>query len=419
MPLKNYTVIVISFLLLTNYVFAPAQTNDNGKDFVTISGIVKDRRTNRNLESVNISMVGTRIGTVTNADGRFSLKIKSVKPGDVLEISCMGYQNVKIPVPADLSQELAIHLTQSSILLKEIIVLPNEAKKLVMAAMERIETNYSLDKNRMTGFYRETVQKGRRYINISEAVTELYKTPYIQNVSADRVQILKGRSLLSPKASDTLAVKLRGGPNLAVICDFVKNPDMLFEKEIFDIYNFVLNDPVSIDDREQYTILFEPIVTQSYAMYYGVMYIDKETLTFTRAEFYLDMSDLNKATSSILYKKPIGLRFKPEELSITVSYKRHGERSYLNYVRNEIRFKCDWKRRLFATNYTVISESVVTDIKETDIESITYKDSFKTSQILSDKVSNFYDENFWEDYNIIEPSESLEDAVNKLKKKYD
>jgi hypothetical protein len=131
------------------------------------------------------------------------------------------------------------------------------------------------------------------------------------------------------------------------------------------------------------------------------------------------MSDLQKATSAILYKKPTGLHFKPEELTITISYKRHGDRSFLSYIRNEIRFKCDWKRRLFATNYTVISESVITDIKETEIEMITYKESFKISQSLSDKVSNFYDENFWEDYNIIEPSESLENAVNKLKKKYD
>ncbi|MFW9624572.1 MAG: carboxypeptidase-like regulatory domain-containing protein, partial [Bacteroides graminisolvens] len=44
--------------------------------------------------------------------------------------------------------------------------------------------------------------------------------------------------------------------------------------------------------------------------------------------------------------------------------------------------------------------------------------AFHERNSLSDKVSNFYDENFWEDYNIIEPTESLENAVNKLKKKW-
>jgi hypothetical protein len=32
---------------------------------------------------------------------------------------------------------------------------------------------------------------------------------------------------------------------------------------------------------------------------------------------------------------------------------------------------------------------------------------------------DFYDEAFWEDYNIIEPTESLEEAVGKLKKAID
>ncbi|MGM9796255.1 MAG: hypothetical protein ACI3ZY_01500, partial [Parabacteroides sp.] len=32
--------------------------------------------------------------------------------------------------------------------------------------------------------------------------------------------------------------------------------------------------------------------------------------------------------------------------------------------RNEVRFKCDWKRKLFSSNYTVVSEMVVTDGRE-------------------------------------------------------
>jgi hypothetical protein len=44
--------------------------------------------------------------------------------------------------------------------------------------------------------------------------------------------------------------------------------------------------------------------------------------------------------------------------------------------------------------------------------------SFKADQSLSDKVSDFADENFWGAYNIIEPTESLENAVYKLKKQH-
>jgi len=47
---------------------------------------------------------------------------------------------------------------------------------------------------------------------------------------------------------------------------------------------------------------------------------------------------------------------------------------------------------------------------------IPQKLAFRDSKSLSDSVESFLDKDFWEDYNIIEPDESLESAVNRLKK---
>ena len=55
-------------------------------------------------------------------------------------------------------------------------------------AIKKIPENYSKKTNMLTGFYRETAQKGRRYINISEAVIDVYKTPYHEAIDRDRVQ---------------------------------------------------------------------------------------------------------------------------------------------------------------------------------------------------------------------------------------
>ena len=173
-----------------------------------------------------------------------------------------------------------------------------------------------------------------------------------------------------------------------------------------------------IDDRLQFAVNFEPQSVLPYPLFYGTAYIDQKTLTFTRVEFSLDMSDKSKATAIILKRKPVGLRFKPEELTFIVTYKQRDDKTYLNYMRNDIKFKCDWKRRLFATNYTVTSELVATEIKEHGSNGIPRKEAFKPNESLSDKVMNFYDSDFWGAYNIIEPSDSLELAVNKLKKQY-
>lgn len=386
--------------------------------FYTVSGVVKDKTNRKKLEYVNISVPGTPIGTVTNEDGEFSLKIKNGEKVEAIEISHIGYCNYRQPIEKENLSGLTFLLTPQTMLLSEIIIRANDARNIVAAAIDNIGNNYPDRSNMLTGFYRETAQKGRRYVNLSEAVINIYKTPYAESVERDRVQVYKGRKLLSQKASDTLAVKLLGGPNLAVYVDIVKNPDILLDKESLSNFSYKMEEPVSIDNRPQYVISFRPQVIQPYALYYGTLYIDKENLAFTRAEFFLDMSDRAKATQMILRKKPLGLRFKPGEVAFLVTYKQRGGKSYLNYIRNQIKFKCDWKRRLFSTNYTIVSEMVVTENTEQNVELIPYKAAFKKNQSLSDKVMDFFDPDFWGAYNIIEPTESLESAVVKLKKQY-
>lgn len=58
---------------------------------------------------------------------------------------------------------------------------------------------------------------------------------------------------------------------------------------------------------------------------------------------------------------------------------------------------------------------VVTDIKPSAAD-IPVRETFGKDQILSDDASLFFDKDFWGNYNIIKPVESLEKAVGKLRK---
>ncbi|MDR1504165.1 MAG: carboxypeptidase-like regulatory domain-containing protein [Prevotella sp.] len=419
---KNHKLTTSSAILLLFLFVAIPSWAQVGVDYTSISGVVKDKRTKKKMEYVSVSVPGTNIGTITNADGEFTIKIKDEAHAKSIEISHIGYVNYTLPVDGRNMNNVTILLTANENKLSEVVVHPTNPRELVKVAIQKIEDNYSLQPNLLTGFYRETVKKGRNYINISEAVIDIYKSSYKEDIRKDKVQIFKGRKLISPKPSDTLVVKLLGGPTLAVYLDIVKNTDdILLDTEALDYYSYTMEESVMINERLHYVISFKPILILPYALYYGKYYIDKQTLAFSRAEFSLNMDDRDKATQAILIKKPPKLHFKPEEISFTVTYREREGRSYLNYIRNDIRFKCDWKKRFFffSTNYEVVSEMVVTDRKEEDVANIPNKLAFKQNQSLSDKVSDFSDKNFWEDFNIIEPTESLESAVNKLKKKHE
>ena len=408
----------IALFWVTLFCFAFVAQAAKGDGYVTISGVVKDQSTKKNLEYVNISVSGTSIGTVTNADGVFSIKVTDSIQASNLEISYLGYRNQRYPIRDADVDDAVIMLIPNTNTLPEVVIRAMDPVLLVKNAIDKIAVNNSPNQNMLTGFYRETIRKRRNYINVTEAIVNIYKTPYVDDVDRDRVQVFKGRQLVSPKAGDTLMVKLQGGPNYSIYLDAVKNRDLLLDKETLSDYKFKMETPVMLDKRLHYAVSFEPQAVQPYPLFYGTMYIDEETLTFTQIEFSFSMKDRNKVTYAILKKKPFNLRFKPEEITYMVNYKQENGISYLNYMQNTIRFKCDWKRRLFSTNYTIVSEMVVTDKQLENVSAIPYKLAFNIKNVLSDKVGNFYDENFWEGYNIIAPTESLESAVNKLKKKY-
>ena len=154
-----------------------------------------------------------------------------------------------------------------------------------------------------------------------------------------------------------------------------------------------------------------------YPLYNGVIYIDRETYAFTRFELEYDMRDKEKVTRSILISKPAGLKFTPTQVSIRYDYTLSEGVSRVSYVKTVMRFKCDWKKRLLRTDYTAISELVTTDRHSDNIEIIPRKESFSSRDVLAEKASADYDPEFWKDYNIIEPSESLDKAIIKIVRK--
>ncbi|MDR1003458.1 MAG: carboxypeptidase-like regulatory domain-containing protein [Prevotellaceae bacterium] len=387
-------------------------------DVVTIAGVVRNKDNRKKLENVTITLPGSNIGTVTNADGYFALKVRASDAVNELKASHVGYINATLSLK-DLTSltDLTVWMIPAANVLSQITVYA-DPRQIVEDAIAKIPANYAANKNLLTAFYRETVQKRRRYISLSEAVMSIYKTEYTnRDVRSDRVRIEKGRRLVSPRLSDTLAIKLMGGPTLSINLDLVKNENTLLYPKDLDNYEFRLEDPVSLDNRLQYVVSFQPRVTLDYALFYGKIYVDHQQLAFTRIEFSLDMRDRLKAVEAILKHKPLGLRFRPQEVSYLVTYKLQNGVAYLNYIRNEMRFKCDWKKRLFSATYTVLSEMVVTDRKPETTNPIPYRTAFKERQIFNEMVDVYWNEDFWKEYNILEPTESLEHAVERLKKR--
>lgn len=381
---------------------------------VVVSGSVTDEKTGDCLRQVSVS--AGRVSVVTNEDGVFTLKLD--KMPTAITVSHLGYKTRKVNLQERKTENLKVRLVPTAIQLREIVVRTSNPRELVEIAIRKIPENYSRKPELLQTFYRETAMKRKHYIYVAEGVEDMYKTPYTRNIGRDRVAIVKGRRLLSQKQGDTLGIKVMGGPVLPVQLDVVKNQEMLLNKENLDAYNFSFGDPEYINDRMQYVVKIEPRYSMEYALYHGKLYIDGDRLAFTRIELDLDMSDKEKATRTMLVRKPVGVRFKPRELSCVVDYRYEDGVTRMSYLRNIFRFNCDWKKRLFSTSFTATCEMVVTDSQSEDVQPIASRSSFDSRDAYYDKVEYFLDPEYWSQYNIIEPSETLDKAIKKLVSKY-
>ena len=391
---------------------------------VVLSGTVTDASTGRPVAGASVTW--GHVSVVTNDDGFFTLK--NDVAGEQAVVSHVGYKSQRISAPA---QDQRIQLHPTTIQLQEVLVMADNAREIVMTAISKIPKNYSTRPELFSCFYRETTMKRQHYISVAEGVVDMYKTGYTHGTHRDAVAIRKGRRLLSPRKGDTLSVKVTGGPVVPLMLDLVKNTEFLLNKKELDNYELTMEMPTTIAERSHYVVSIKPRCKQPYALYYGQLYIDQETLAFTRAELTLDMSDRQKATAMMLVRKPAGVRFRPKELSCLIDYRYDEGVTRISYVRTTFRFNCDWKRRLFSTSFAAFCEMAVTGISgisgksgksgtsgKSGLSGISGRDSFDQRDAFFDKVDFFRDPAFWQDYNIIEPSERLDKAIGKLIKKY-
>ena len=384
---------------------------------VTVSGTVVSHANGRPLSGVSISGGGQTV--VTNDDGFFQLKADSLLKA--VNVSHVGYYSQHLALSdASTQHQLSIRLRPTSIQLKEVLVVAYaDPRELIEAAISKIPQNYSRQPELHHCFYRETAMKRQHHIMVAEGVVDMYKSGYSHGTGRDRVAIRKGRRLLSPRKGDTLSVKVTGGPVTPAQLDLVKNLDLLLNKDDLDCYELKMEAPTATDDRPQYVVSLTPARVMPWPLYYGRLYIDQQTLAITRAELSLDMRDRDKATRQMLVRKPAGVRFRPRELSFIIDYRQDDDGlTRISYVRTTFRFNCDWRRRLFATSFTAVCELAVTSTTSNDVQPLRGHESFDQRDAFYDKVDFFRDPVFWQDYNIIEPTESLDRAVERLLKKY-
>lgn len=423
LPYKNSLMAAIGILLffgVAQNVGAATFFQDKGEQensFTLYRGKVLDKDSKKPLVFASITIENTNISTISNTEGDFSLKVpKELREGKVV-VSYLGYRTAEMPLGQMNGKINEIALQISVIELPEVsLAIPKDAEALVRETFKRKGDNYFDDPTLMTAFYRETIKKRKRNVSLSEAVVNIYKSPY-DSEKKDAVTLYKARKSTDYSRLDTLVLKLQGGPFNTLFVDLIKYPEYIFTEETFSDYTFSFENSTQVNNKLIYVINFKQKNNLELPLYQGKLYIDGENKILTSAIFSLNITDREAASRLFVRKKPANADVWPTDIAYRVDYREKNGKWYYGYSNVLLEFKVNWDDRLFNSIYTMTCEMAVTDWeKNLSGETPKYKDRLKTSVILGDEAIGFSDPDFWGEYNIIEPEKSIESAIKKIQR---
>jgi len=387
--------------------------------FITISGKIVDQETKTPLIFATVGVKNSNVATVSNLDGEFTLKIAKSVQNPVLEIMFVGYNNTEIAVSEMRTggRNNTVELSQATIPIAEVVIKPISAEDIILNSIYNMDENYENVPNQMTSFYRETIRKNRSYVSIAEAVVEIFKAPYSSEFRFDLAKVYKGRKNVEETKFDTVLFRLQGGPVTTLQLDIAKNRRTLFSEEAMESYIYSLDNIIMIDNKLHYVIEFHQKKDVDIPLFLGKLFIEMESFALTEAEFTFNLDDEDEAASVFIRKKPLGMKVTPETASYRVKFREQEDKWYFSYARAEVKFKVNWKKKLFNSHFTTMSEIAITDRTEEEVVKFIPKERLKRGDIFTEELAAFADPDFWGDYNVIEPDQTIESAIRRLNRK--
>lgn len=385
---------------------------DSVSGYFTIKGHIHD---NLNQEAVAYATIGcseANLGTVSNNEGMFVLKVPLAFRKGSIVISHLGYLPQIFPIQIFEDNDAAIFLERRIISIQEVLIRYTDPREIIKKALTERSLNNAENPVYITSFYREGVLKNERLLSYSESVIKQYKTGF-EAAGEDMVKALKSRKLSNVSKKDTTLLKLKGGIEAGLQLDLVKNLPAFIDPAEMDSYTYTYSDIISYDTQDAYAIEFEPKENNGIAVFRGTIYIARESYAILGADFEIAPDCLEKVAGDFIQKKTLRLKVKFEQIKYSVSYLKINGVYYLNHARSDLFIRTRHSRRFGSDLFHTFMEVASCKIDTESVQRFSNKETINPSTIFSD-LPYVYDQSFWEQYNFILPEASIDNALKKL-----
>lgn len=455
--------ILIFFIGTTSF----AQTELKGK--------VADFLTYEPIESASVYIKNTTIGSITNADGNFVLKVPKKHLADTLVISSIGYKSFNVVI-ADFDNGSDIFLEEDVASLDEVVIVadprPTTGNGIVQKAIEKLPNNLPEMPYLLKGFLRHKERNKKEYKWLIESAITLYDSSYAagaeDNLKINVDETRKSYDLRDIDSLFTYSAYLksigskagninRNSVKTSALVDAIKwndarvngldnlfkgklnlvrnnnIPGALFGKNVLEKHQFHLDTilvdngrklyKIKIDKGENFVGLNTPGIFNEGFEPKGWIYIYYDNYAIKKVEYELIAgSDVQKRRSKSLYDTQ-------NIHKLVITYREYDGKMYPNYIyyetpklvnigdRSSDRIKSEAEPGFDKGEqyYYTIQEILFNDIiQDPELVSQELRENDWSADIFLNKP---YNAAFWKDYNVLLESKEEEKLILDLTKR--
>ncbi len=408
--------------------------NPAEKSIKTISGIVISSDENIPIPFAHVYLKNTTTGTVSNSVGEFSLKITTENKILEIQISSIGFKSTAIRIPENLKQPIEIKLDPTAITLKEVVVSSSafdSAKYILDTSIKLTKFNYPHKTHILEGFFREVSLIDTLYNRLIEAAIRVQEIGYQKNTYDDanweftrnKVEVIELRKSDDFRDKNKFSAgnnKMFGDRNeLYRTFDFNfakaigNNSNHFFSKKHIYSFDVDYTGRTVYENQSVYIIELKDHKSKSFQWTEATFYINKADFAILKIEYaaFVNPNDKKINSENLIDGK---YWFQAE-----VSYRKINNTYYPFYISSkhsasDASFIVE-KDGQIQKQY-VFAQFLLTNIYDDEFSKIKWKDT-EDRNIDLFKIEKPYNEDFWNNYNVIKlnPLKRNPDELEKEK----
>ena len=438
------TRILFTELVLVILIFSIPSTLQS-QTYHTFKGKVIEKQGNLPVPFAAIGIKKAGIGVNSNELGEFTFHFSSKNINDTIDISCLGYLKVRLPIKLiNFHEYQTVELSANMVSLNDVTIKgkarPLKAKEIVAKAILHIPDNYSLVPFQLSGYYRDYLKENSKYYNLVEAAITIedngfntydfeksllqfqqfrinkdYTIDFDQIVPYEDIKLKTQKKEINKYIpSATMQIKSDNEFTILRIHDPIRNHqnfsfsfintfDTDFVKNhIFKLQKVTYNDSVAVyiisfRAEEGYTDKNKQVIVH-YST--GTIYINSRTYAIEKISYLLEVD--SQEFNGKLYE-------------LNLEYKEFNKKMYLNYLSFSNYFEIVRKSkstgiidsRLMGkyqepsyskTNFYQYREFFVNKVSESPFQKIDFKNSFSKNKSL--RLNSLPEDSaFWNGFN--------------------